>query len=409
VSAGRDVTGTVTVRGDLAVMTVDGSLPNGGGVSVGGRLGALTVAGAAAGSIAAQLVGTVAVAAAAPVDGEVLTVTQAGVPRTIQALHMTSAPLAGVRMTVLYDGQAGPAPQAAVRVANADLSAGAYDLVLLAPTRGGVRPVAARRGRRGGHRRPQRGRRRQHPRRGHRRPAGVLPVPGRRRAGGEVGRQQEEARGDGRPAAGGRGGAAGRRARRGGRPGRPAGRQRLGRQRPRDRVRHADRRPNVRHGAFEVSKRSAASKRSLLASALAVDPATRKPRTVVVPAAGVPLRAIAGQGGRVGLFAGAAGAFEPRGLLLADQSADGANVTALAEWGGGRPSQAAVELLRFEGDGGSVDTFNVVRNITSTGLLGDVLLRAGRRGGQVLQSVSAPGMSGSVKLFNGGRLIGPLP
>jgi hypothetical protein len=142
--------------------------------------------------------------------------------------------------------------------------------------------------------------------------------------------------------------------------------------------------------AVEAARKSAGLKRTLLSAVLAVNPATKRPYAAVAAPAEA-LRLQVGSGQKVGLFQAVrgGGAFDPRGVVLWDAAADDQPVSVLVEYDlSGR--QVAVRSLRFDGVGGSIDTFQVVRNITSTGPLGDVLLRAGRSGGQVLESLTAP-------------------
>lgn len=166
----------------------------------------------------------------------------------------------------------------------------------------------------------------------------------------------------------------------------------------------------LQHPAITALLGRRGSRKTLLMSALTIDPATRKPYTRVA-AAHETLRVDVGPGSHIGLFAGAGGSgtggFDPRGLLLGDQINGGSPVTVLTDFAqDGAAAQDSVRQLTLNGNGGSIDTYTQVRNITSSGPLGDVLLRAGKT--ETLQSITAPGMIGTLNVF-GGTIIGAVP
>ena len=147
--------------------------------------------------------------------------------------------------------------------------------------------------------------------------------------------------------------------------------------------------------------------RHQLLLALAVNPATRKPFARILAPTGT-MQAEIPAGGTAALFVGTAArkSFGARGLLLTNESATPGPLTALATYSS--PANRVypiVNQLSFQGDGGSVRTGLLVQNITSTGPLGDVRLWLGKA--EVLQSLTAPSLFGTVNLY-GGTLAGTL-
>jgi hypothetical protein len=144
----------------------------------------------------------------------------------------------------------------------------------------------------------------------------------------------------------------------------------------------------------------------ILIGSLAVDPATNRPYAKVVKPTET-LRVLAGTAPKlpVGLFVGRNAAyFAGHPSYFSDQHIDAAppvavEVTYLKKW---PPAIPAIGTITFIGDGGSVDTDELVVNITSTGPLGDVTLRADKR--EILQTLDAPSMFGQLRLLNGATL-----
>jgi hypothetical protein len=398
-----NLSGTLRAEGAINNLTIGGSMLNAAMLYAGGLLNSARITGSADGTIVAGQVGTIGVGAAKPdSDGAALAVTQGGSVRTIRLDSPSDAnALAAVRLGVLYDGGGtSNAASAAVRINNTN--GVQFDFILSAPTdvqfdlarldtangtSSGVRNVniagsitnritAAQQAYFGYPAEPtvavKASRKKVHAAPAKVATGVILPAD----ALGTVSARRDIAAGTIRSTS----------------------IQGLAFATLTDSA-------GVQHVATEAVKRSAGTKKALLLTALATNPATKKPFASVLPAAGQTLRLVVGSGSRVGLFAGVAGgSFDPRGLILADTSSDGSSLNVLATWDSAKYPRDAVDQLQFIGSGGSVDTFTVVRNISSTGPLGDILLRAGKKGGQVLQSLTAPAILGQVNLFGGTRI-----
>jgi hypothetical protein len=143
----------------------------------------------------------------------------------------------------------------------------------------------------------------------------------------------------------------------------------------------------------------------ILIGTLAVDPSTKKPfATIRKPTE--QLLAYCGTDRPAGLFIGKANEkqFVGRAAYFSDKTIDG-NPPALAEatyapkWS---PALPVITDLTFVGDGGSIVTDHIVQNVSSTGALGDLVLRGGKK--QLLKTLNAPSMIGKVKLMKGGKM-----
>jgi hypothetical protein len=402
-SIGGDLAGGVSAGGDLDSATIGSSLT--GSLAVAGKLSSLTIGGAEPGSLEAGAVGTIAVAAGIPdAAGDVFSVTLAGVTRSISvspADNSTPLPsLAGLSFGVLYDASLG-VPQAAVRVSGGSAAGARLDLLLSAPPSaafnlsrldtatgaaagteirnvsidgsvlGSVTPaeqayfgypevVSAK-----------------PPKKGHKPSvkSAITPPPG-------------------------------------------------GIQLPADDLAVVSARSNIRAGSINAAgieglafatltdasgvshsanatvSTSRGFGASLVLSALATNATTHKPLTQVLRATD-PLQVAVNPGKPIALFEGTiAGGFNPHGLLLSDSAAGASTVTITATYVQGTPpGKPQVATLSFSGNGGSIDTYLPVQNITSTGTLGDVLLRAGKS--ELLQSLDATSVTGTLNLFGG--------
>jgi hypothetical protein len=149
-----------------------------------------------------------------------------------------------------------------------------------------------------------------------------------------------------------------------------------------------------------------------LFNVLAVNPTTKKPYAQVLAPGNQTLRVIVSPASSVpvGVFTGLAKKgtkFASNALYFTNQNSDlSGSLMADINFSAGARSHGhkVVSNLTFEGDGGSVNTWAVVNNITSDGWLGDTFLEGGYA---KLQNITAPAIHGNVNLF-GGKLLGQI-
>ena len=135
------------------------------------------------------------------------------------------------------------------------------------------------------------------------------------------------------------------------------------------------------------------------------DPKTNRPLGRIVRAAG-PLAAVVGYAHPVAAYVGtSAGRFDTATVTLSDQVNDNRSVLVTGTLAyDARVRKMAITALTFAGDGGAIDTQQYLSNVTSTGPLGDVWVRAGKL--ERLDSQTAPSQFGTTRLFGGIRGFG---
>lgn len=382
---GGDVSGTLTVGGGDDMVTVEGDLTATGSVDVTGTLGWMTVAGRDAGSISAGAVGFIGVGAAVPASGTgvLFSVTQAGVKRTVRAIVSEGVAATGVTAAVGYDGAAGSVPQAAILLSNAN-AGNRFDLLLDAPANSSGFDLTRVKSADGAY-------------------VGVRNVDV---AGNVLNNGITTSQATYFNAFGDRTGGVDLPAEN---LAAVAAMGNLALWSIRAKSVQAIAFATVTQKSGTVWKASAVAdsqkwQDEILIGSLAIDPATNRPYAKVNKPTET-LRILAGTSRPVGLFVGKnTKYFAGHPSYFGDQHVDAeppvaVEVTFLGKW---RAQVPAIGTLAFIGDGGSVDTDELVVNITSTGPLGDVTLRAGRP--EILQTLSAPSMFGQLRLFKGASI-----
>jgi hypothetical protein len=150
-----------------------------------------------------------------------------------------------------------------------------------------------------------------------------------------------------------------------------------------------------------------AFKEKLLMSTLAINPATHKPYATVLTPTETLLVPTGTAANPTGLYAGHASgvALDTNGIIVWDHDATNSANASVTFSNARINGEQVVNLLAWQGTGGSVQTLRVIQNITSTGALGDVMLGAGKA--EVLSSITAPSVEGTIDLY-GGKLKGTI-
>ncbi len=400
-SVGGNFTGSLNVGANASKITIAGNItkslgveaslipiivrqPAGGLLTVGGTLTSLAIGGAdQSAAITANAVGTITLAGGyADATGAVFSVTQGGVPRAVQAMALDGTPVLGATFAIAYDGATGPNPQADIRVTHPGTTP--FNLTLIADA------------------------------------ADAFDL-SRLDAGSTAGTGAGEARNvvvDGSILANV---TAPQAAYFGYPPTTAGGVQLLG-----DDLGVVSAADALHTYSIVASSIQGIAFASLvgasgpaiaataiprtvkgvtvLQTALGLNPRTHKPYARVVTPKQT-LEVIVGtHSPTVGLFGGITplNHFDSSGLLLSDQGKSAAPIIVLTNYLKS-PTHPIVDQLTFEGDGGSVSTYLLINNITSTGPLGDVSLWAGKS--EKLKSLNAPSFIGTINL-HGGSLPG---
>jgi acrosin len=379
-TVGNDLSGTATIGGSLPTLNIGGSLTSTGQVVIQGNLGTMLITGADAGSIQAVSVGFIGVGRATPgTNGTMFSVTQAGVYRSVRATIAEGVAASGVTAQVAYDGSTS-IPEVAVRLANIGPR---FDFIVEAPANSsgfnltrvdstnktivGVRNIDV--------------------------DGSLLNTGPTASQANYFGEQMARAAGVNLPA---------------------------------DKLAavsvtgaiplYAIRAFSVQAIAFAHIGRKAGSpwtatatannaryQDQILVGALAINPKTGLPTTKIANVTET-LRVVAGVGKPVGLFIGrTAKLFAGQPSYFSDKHIDVQtpvviDVKYAKQW----LPLPVITNMTFLGDGGSVDTNHMVQNITSTGPLGDVTLRAGKY--EFLKTLTAPKMFGKFTLARGGQI-----
>jgi hypothetical protein len=368
---GGGVSAALAAATSIGSITIAGNLEAGGTISAGARLASLIISGAAAGKIVAASVGTIAVATATP-DANThvaLAVTQAGITRQIEAEPLGDS-IAGVTMKVLYDGASNP--RASVRLSNA--TGTRFDLILDAPpaarfdlgrldtaegASSGIRNISITGSLARGVTPAEQANFGYTPDVTSSKPAKKKVKAAAKVAGGII--LPSDALGTVAASYDIQTGSI-----------RAASVQGVAFATVTDTAGHISL-------ASDAVKSRRGVKAKLLQSVLAVNAATKKPYTAILPAA-EPIQLTVSAASRIGLFEGTTGkAFDPRGILLWDNLADGSKVTATVSFDISTKTPT-VQSLHFDGSGGSVDTYLTVNSISQTGEAGTVLLRSIKTG-----------------------------
>ena len=353
-----NMNGSLSTDGNLNTVEVGGNVSPTSSLSVAGNLASLSVAGADQGTVTAGSNNANVITNATPdADGVVFSFNDGGVTRSVLALSATGQPLVGVTFDVVYSGNAA-APVASISVNNADPAHNRFDLVLQADGTGQFdlgNLTSATNG-----------------------PAGVRNV---------------AVAGDLSPGA-----------------------IRL----PSDHLAAVSVAGNLAVGSIDAAsiegigfgtftdvrgrthKAGSLFNGKAVLCCLSVNPATGRPYAALIPVSD-PLRAVVSGGGSMGLYAvmPSGHAFDPRGMILS--SGGSAAVSATVSYGEDLKHNNVITDLQLTGDLASVMTGMPVGNVVSDGVLGNLLLKAGRA--QSLQSLTAPSIAGNVNLF-GGTLTG---
>jgi hypothetical protein len=381
-TVGGNLSGRVAITDDLTASTI-GILS--GTLDIGGALGALTILGADSGTLTAASVGTISLPDATVTGaGNILfSLTQDGIYRAIRAIPGNGSDLSGLSANIFYEGSTSPSPEAAVRLTNSNPGQ-SFDLVLVSDgvSNFNLERVDSNSGAKTGLFNLD--------------VNGSLITPDAATTSyfGYV---------SGAPTVD--------------LPADHLGLVSVSQNLPSDSILASSIQgvafatlglPNGNH----MLAMAFFTQTNLLFNVLAINPATKKPYAQVVAPGNQMLRVMVSPASStpVGVFTGRAKkgtTFASNALYFSDQNSDPsgtlmADVTFSA--GARSHGRKVVTNITFEGDGGAVNTWSVVNNITSDGWLGDVLLEGGYA---KLQSLTAPAIHGNINLF-GGKLVGQI-